>query len=105
MECPQCATENPEDSKFCKECASSLTDADVAHPSLTKTLETPTSRLAIGSRLAERYLVLEELARGPMGVVYKAEDSKLKRTVVIKLLLPEPTGDIEAKERFIRIGI
>ena len=37
-----------------------------------------------------------------MGVVYKAEDTKLKRTVALKLVRPEFTLDGEAKTRFIR---
>jgi len=48
------------------------------------------------------YKVLEKIAEGGMGVIYKAQDTKLKRIVVLKFLPPDLTRDAEAKERFIK---
>ena len=99
MNCPKCHTDNPDTSRFCGNCATSLTSPKAVSPSLTKTLESPVRTIIPGTVFAGRYEILEHIGAGGMGEVYRAIDKNLGRHVAIKIL---PAAFAEDQERMAR---
>ncbi|MBN1223294.1 MAG: protein kinase [Candidatus Aminicenantes bacterium] len=100
VKCPECNTDNTQDSQFCKNCAAPLASGDTAKITRTKTLHGSLEQLTTGAIFAKRYQVIEELGQGGMGKVYRVMDRELNEEVALKLIRPEIATSARTLDRF-----
>lgn len=92
IKCPQCKKLNNERAHFCRHCGSPLFEHD-----------STSNRLPIGTVLDDRYKIIDYVAKGGMGAVYKAVDLKNSGFWAIKEMLDYFDSEVEreyAVERF-----
>lgn len=105
LQCSRCYTLNAAGAALCAKCGAPLESCPD-----TMTLPgrdgggaaTPDGSLAAGGLFAGRYRIIEEIGRGGMGRVYKAEDTVLNIVVALKVIRPALGADPAFVERFKR---
>jgi serine/threonine protein kinase/tetratricopeptide (TPR) repeat protein len=93
----------------CEKCGNALTSGGALAGQCPRCLleiglqrdEASGSRLAPGAQLGP-YQILDSLGAGGMGEVYRAKDTRLNRTVAIKLVRSELAGRADLRHRFQR---
>ena len=98
--CPSCAAPLAADARFCHRCGKAVGEVTELAPTM-QGAPLPPMRLAPGTRLGV-YQVEDVIGEGGMGVVYRATDTALGRTVALKCLHTNLAGDPSIRQRFVR---
>jgi serine/threonine protein kinase len=88
------------DDELRRDVESFLSTKDTANSAEPNTVALKDEKLALGENL-HHYKIIKRLGAGGMGEVYLAEDEKLHRLVVVKILTVEPDANNQYVRRFV----
>lgn len=100
VKCPQCGNLIAGGDKFCRKCGYSTTNLSLTGRTTAEGIESQTLeqtlKIGVGTKLGDkgRYNITRQIGSGGMGAVFLAEDTVLKRKVVIKALLQSDDPDL-----------
>jgi serine/threonine protein kinase/Flp pilus assembly protein TadD len=102
IQCPNCFSLNPDDRQYCSRCGSSLEEKEetISYAPDQEHLTKDRIHYSPGENFGKRYTIIEEIGRGGMGRVYKAEDNELGTTVAIKIIRSKYSRNKRFIERF-----
>ncbi|HEX8494430.1 MAG TPA: SUMF1/EgtB/PvdO family nonheme iron enzyme [Pyrinomonadaceae bacterium] len=102
MNCPRCQQSIRDGARFCDSCGFSIGALSAADDTPSALAETLKVDPLIGHTLDGRYQLIEQLGKGGMGVVYRAERVLVGDEVAVKILRSEFVAEPEAVARFRR---
>jgi len=101
LKCPNCKENIETGAHFCSHCGYNLLETVVLE-SLAPHMSKLESLLKTGGALGDRFIILESLATGGMGHVFKAKDTVLDEVVALKILKADLAQEKDMISRFKR---